>query len=145
MPVRRRKRDIRCTCSIRDGRFIAAVADFCRAAQKLLVFDVRKRSVRAATRRISWKSRCRESPLALNPREAGFAPATQRASMTQAVLVALETFKNIEGPRVSRSRRGPRCTVRALSAPAQEEDGSLAIGDGALQDIDKVRVSPSIG
>ena len=65
--------------------------------------------------------------------------------MTQAVLVALETFENIEGPRVSRSRRGPRCTVRALSAPAQEEDGSLAIGDGALQDIDKVRVSPSIG
>src|SRR5438477_1654954 len=143
MQVQRRKRAIKCICSIPDGQPVADVGDSY-GARLLRILNACKSSLRATSSMHAGNSLL-GSPLALDPRQAGLAPATQRAPMTLRVLVAFETFKNVEGAGVPRGSRRARGAVRAVTTPAQEEHRSVAISDSALQGIEEAAVSGSAG
>src|SRR5438477_13184621 len=144
MQVQRRKRAIKCICSIPDGQPVADVGDSYGARLLLRILNACKSSLRA-TSSMHAENSLLGSPLALDPRQAGLAPATQRAPMTLRVLVAFETFKNGEGAGVPRGSRRARGAVRAVTTPAQEEHRSVAISDSALQGLEEAVVSGSAG
>src|SRR5439155_7253517 len=66
--------------------------------------------------------------LSLNPGKAGLAPASQGAAMGFTILIAFETFENVERHRVPSCPGCPCRRIGTLAAAAQKEHRGIGVG-----------------
>ena len=84
--------------------------------------------------------------LSLNPGQAGLAPAAELAALSVRILVALESFQDVERLRIACRRGHASRAVGTLSAAAKKEHRRVDVSGALIRSsFEKFRIAPAVG